>query len=96
MSVVDYISKLPLTKASMTFNGERLETAIPGYRTIDAKGRDSLQQDIEEIDSKASDGTLFRSKKVLARDITVSFVLIRETPEELHKAYNKLKGLLFS
>ena len=96
MSVVDYISKLPLTKASMTFNGERLEKSIPGYRTIEANGRDSMQQDLEEIDSKVADGTIFRSKKVLARDIEVTFVLIRETPEDLHKAYNKLKGLLFS
>ena len=93
----DYINALPLTKASFLIDGNlRLETAIPGYRTISADGRDSMELEIDELESKIVDGAYFRGTRVPSRDITVSFVLIRSNVESLHAAYNMLRDYLYN
>ena len=92
----DYVANLPQTEASMTINDVRLEQRLPGFRVISATGRDSMSQDIEELTSKIVDGAFYRSKNLPPRDIEVTFVLFRETAEDLHRAFDTLKGLLYS
>lgn len=95
-SVTDYISSLPLSKASMTINEIRLESAVPGFKVHSVTGRDSMQQQIEEIESKIVDGTFYRSKRLPARDLEVEFALIRDNEIDFHDAYTKLRGILYS
>jgi len=93
---VDRIAALPLPKCVMTFGGITLETQIPGYRTLYVSGRDSLSAEMNEIDGIITDGSFHRWRHIGPRDIQVGYAVVCDTPEQYHKAMNKLKGILFA
>lgn len=93
---VDRIAALPLPKCVMTFGGVTLETEIPGYRTLYASGRDSLAAEMNELDGVTTDGSTHRWRHIGPRDIQVGYAVVCDTPEQYHKAMNKLKGILFA
>lgn len=93
---VDRIAALPLPKCVMTFGGVTLENVIPGYRTLYASGRDSLSAEMNELEGVITDGSTHRWRHIGSRDIQVGYAVVCDTPEQYHKAMNKLKGILFA
>ena len=95
MSVVDYIAALDRPSYAPSFNGTYLEELIPGYRTLDVSGRDNLENDIDEITLYAVNGARLKNKRITTRSISITFALVRETPEDIRIALNELRGFLF-
>lgn len=92
MNVTDYISSLDKPTYAPSFNGVYLEDVIPGYRTTDVTGRESMQSEIKELSSSIRNGALFVRNKRKPRDITVKFAITTDSNESYRKATDKLKG----
>lgn len=72
----------------------RLEEAIPGYRTHEVKGRDSLSSDINEIEYSHQHGAGYRRKRHQTRDLTISYGLTSNSVEHHRKQLDQMKGML--
>lgn len=85
------------TSKSMAIGLERelyLEDLIPGYTTIDVKGRESIQRDITATDVGIRDGSIYRYKKYGTRILTVSFVIEGKDSTELLSKVDQLNSVL--
>lgn len=79
----------------VTQGGVTLERQVPGYRTEETSGRDSLETDITELEYPHLDGAKYQSKKKQSRDITIKYKLVSTTPEIHRKKLLKLRSILF-
>lgn len=75
--------------------GVTLEKQVPGFRTTDVEGRDSLDTEIDEIEYAHVNGARYRSRKTLSRDITVNYKLVSFDVDDHRKRLNKLRSILF-
>lgn len=96
MSIVDYISNLDRPSYAPSFDGVFLEDVIPGYRTNEVTGRESLQSGVTELSSEIRDGALFTRNRRSPREITVKFAITVDSQDEYIKSANKLKGTLLN
>lgn len=93
MSIVDYISNLDRPSYAPSFDGIYFEDEIPGYRTNEVSGRDSLQLSLSEVTNDLHDGSLFLRNRLSSRDITVKFAIVTDTQHEYRRSANLLKML---
>lgn len=89
------VSGTPYPSCSMSFNGVRLEEAVPGYMTHSVEGRDSLSQSLDEISFKTGDGSIYKSRKHTPRTITVSFGIVSNSAERHRKQLNDVRRILY-
>lgn len=83
-----------LPSEALKINGEYLEIAVQGYRTLYTKGRESLERTLNYYESDVSDGGTLWGSKIPPRTITVGFQLAAQDNESFRFAYRKLFGLL--
>lgn len=83
-----------LPSEALNFNGVFLENEIEGYRTLNVIGRETLESEIDSIETKARHGARYRSRRYLPRVITVSYQLAARTATELMEKFNKLNFIL--
>ncbi len=83
-----------LPSEAMKFNGEYIENLIPGYRTLNVAGRESLSPELNTYETGIRDGANLQNKRYPPRTITVKYQLIAESNEAFRAAYNKLGGIL--
>ena len=91
-TVIGYKKFIPAEAVSI--NGQYLENAVDGYRTLYTKGRESLEVQLDTYSVGVADGETFKSKRYPARKITVGFQLIAPTNEEFRRRFNALNNLL--
>lgn len=92
--VYDYLSSLPLSPLAFSFDGTVIDSTVPGYRTTAVAGRESLSADVEETEYAVRPGSLFKKRRNVTRDITVSFDIITDNKDLYLNSFNKLKGIL--
>ena len=91
---IESVHEFQLPAEAMSFNGSYLERLIPGYRTLNVSGRESIPTEISTIESGISDGNRFLRRRYTPRTITVRYQLIAETASAFRLAYNKLNSVL--
>lgn len=106
MDYESYISGLSLPKCGFKFwyatsewvldhyDPYILEEVIPGFRTHSVTGRDNLSSDLREIDYSRQDGSGYRSKRHVSRDLTIEYGLTSNSVEHHRKQLNKLRSML--
>lgn len=83
-----------LPSEALKINGEYLEIAVQGYRTLYTKGRESLERTLNYYESDVSDGGALWGAKIPPRVITVGFQLTAADSEAFRLSYRKLMGIL--
>lgn len=83
-----------LPSEALNLNGEYIENMIPGYRTMNVKGRELLECEIDDFENGNADGTQYRGKRYRPRVITVTYLLMSDSNTDFREAYNKLNSLL--
>ena len=79
---------------ALNFNGIYFEDEIEGYQTLAVTGRESLEAEIDTIETSAMHGARFRSSRYLPRVITVRYKLRSKNASDLIEKYNRLNYLL--
>lgn len=88
------VNSLPTEAVSI--DGQFIEEAIPGYRTLNVQGRESLNREITAYSVGAAHGERVRSTRYEARVITVRYQLIAESAADFREKMNILNNLLTS
>lgn len=83
-----------LPSEALQINGEYIEDLIPGYRTLNVKGREALSPDVTTYETGVRDGSILKGKRYPARIITVYYQLMAESNEAFREAYNQLGKIL--
>ena len=83
-----------LPSEAVSINGQYLEDAVDGYRTLYTKGRESLGVKLDTYSVGTADGETFKGKRYPARKLTVGFQLIAPSNEEFRRRFNQLNNLL--
>ncbi len=92
--ISEYYATLPLSDLAMSVNGVNLEQEILGLRISSVSGRDELDIDIDEIEIGFTNGSRYRKKRDVTRDILVTYALVTDDEESHKTANNKIKALL--
>lgn len=79
---------------TMSINGTTIEGVIPGYTTLEVKGREPYDREITTILIKTQDGERFRRRRLNKRTLTVRFLLEASTPTQNMVLYEHLNSLL--
>lgn len=80
---------------AMTFNGVVLDNEVPGYRTLNVSGRETVGYTLSQAgDLPGRDGTVIYSKSIAPRVMTVTYELKASNTTDYHEAYALLSQLL--
>lgn len=84
----------PLPSEALSINGEYLENIVPGYRTLNAQGRELLGTEIESMQVGGTDGERYKRARKPTREITVEYQLVSSSPAEFRERFNKLAAAI--
>lgn len=87
-------SESVLPSEALMINGEYIENLIPGYRTLNVAGRESLSPEIETFTTGVRDGSTRLSRRYPERIITITYQLMAKTNEAFREAFNTLGKVL--
>lgn len=87
-------SESVLPSEALMINGEYIENLIPGYRTLNVAGRESLSPEIETFTTGVRDGSTKLSRRYPERIITITYQLVSKTNEGFREAFNTLAKVL--
>ena len=76
-----------LTQSAFTCNGTYFEDVVPGYHTINTRGRYLLEKGIELTDKERADGSLFSFSRYPAREIEVDYFIDADNWLEFQERY---------
>ena len=94
IDTTEVLEGIQLPSEALKLNGEYIENLIPGYRTLNVKGRESLSPEVNTYETGIRDGSKIQNKRYPARTITITYQLMAESNETFRAAYNKLGGIL--
>lgn len=83
-----------LPSEALQINGEFIENLVPGYRTLNVRGREALSPELSHYETGIRDGSTLKSRRFPARTIVVAYQLIAESNTAFREAYNKLGSIL--
>ena len=87
------IERNDLSLDAVKIDGAYIEDLVPGYQTIKAIGRETLQRTIETI-NLAKDGERLKKTKYPAREIEVTFYVKRDTLADMRESMTTLMSIL--
>ena len=90
--MISYNSIMTLPKCAMFYNGEFIEEDLLWYRTLEVKGREDAEFDIQALE-RIGDGAIFQSRREKARTLKVKFVVGAENTPELKAQLDRLNYL---
>lgn len=82
-----------LLEDAVKINGQYIEDLVTGYRTIKAKGRESLAKEVETYEN-GSDGERLKSTRYPVREIEVDFHVHRNSLADMRESMHKLQTVL--
>lgn len=85
-----------LPTEAVSIDGLYIEEAIPGYRTLYTKGRESLSKEITSYSVGSAHGERVKSTRYEARVLTIGFQIIAEDAEAFRAKFNALNNILSS
>lgn len=75
-------------------NGDFIEETVPGYHTLNAKGKWTLEKSIFTAEANVRDGAIFTGSKYPAREIEIEYFIEGTGWEDLQNKYTKLMQVL--
>lgn len=83
------------SSVAMTWDGQKLEDIIPGYKTLNVEGRELISNSPSLFPKvPGRDGDIINDQTLPSRYITVFYLIDAGSSEELRDAYNKLNAIL--
>ncbi len=83
-----------LPSEALNINGKYIENEIEGYQTLKVSGRELLDTEIIDVQVGESNGNYYQSKRMPAREITVTYQILSKSPEEFREKFNRLNLIL--
>ena len=83
-----------LPAEAVQFDGKWLDRIIPGFRTLNVTGRETIGADFITREKPLSHGLRYIRRKYPPRTITVRYQLTAATPSAFRTAYNQLNAAL--
>lgn len=83
-----------LPSEAVSIDGQFIEEAIKGYRTLYTKGREGLAAELETVATGSAHGERVKYSRYPSRTITVGFQLLAESSEAFREKFNHLCNLL--
>lgn len=83
-----------LPSFAMTFNGQAIEASIPGYRTLNVRGRETISDVLQLVDIPARNGAIETGRRLPARILTIEYKMQAEASDALQDAFRQLRALL--
>lgn len=83
-----------LPSEALQINGEFIENIIPGYRTLNVSGRESLSRELTTFETGTSDGETVKNVRYPLRTITVKYQLMAKSNATFREAFNTLSSVL--
>ncbi len=90
----DYIKNEQRPAEAVAINGDYLEDAVEGYRTLYVTGRESLAAEMLVAEHARAAGDVYIGRTYPSRTITVGFQLAAKSPEDYRDKFNTLNTLL--
>lgn len=81
-------------KQRMAINGSYLESFVDGYSTLEVKGREPFDNDIDTFKIPAVNGETYHRRRMGRRKISVRFMIKRNTPANFLLSYRQLNAAL--
>lgn len=94
VDINDYDSSKPLPSEAVFFDGKCLDTELTGFKTLYVEGRESLENEFEELAVSNLDGSSIVAQRVLSRTLVIGFELSGNTSGEFEENYRSLARLL--
>lgn len=90
VDINSYDSSKPLPSEAVFFNGESLDQKVRGFKTLYVEGRESLENEFQELSLNALDGSSITSQRVLSRNLVIGFELSGDSPTQFETNYRDL------
>lgn len=90
IDINSYDSSKPLPSEAVFFNGESLDQKVSGFKTLYVEGRESLENEFQELSLNALDGSSITSQRVLSRNLVIGFELSGDSPTQFETNYRDL------
>lgn len=94
MPNIDYCSIPAIPVEAVNINGQYIEEAIEGYRTLYTKGREALALEMNTFSVGTANGETVKSTRYPTRVITVGFELRALDAQAFRQKFNHLNNLL--
>lgn len=88
------MDRIDLPLEAVKIDGQYIEDAIEGYKTIITSGREGLTAEVATYTAGVSNGDNVKYSRFPAREIKVDFALKAASMEELRQKQNQLNNLL--
>lgn len=75
-------------------NGTFLEATVPGYHTLNAYDKWTLEKQLNTAEASNRDGSIFTGSRYPAREIEIEYFLEGDDWDNLQSSYTKLMGAL--
>lgn len=83
-----------LPSEALNINGKYIENEIEGYQTLKVSGRELLDTEIIDVQVGDGNGSYYQSKRMPAREITVTYQILSKSLEEFREKFNRLNLIL--
>ncbi len=83
-----------LPSEALFINGQDIESAIEGYRTLTVSGRELMSTELNTVRRTNSDGAIYLDKSYPPRIITVQYELKAKDNEDFRYQYEELNYIL--
>lgn len=87
---------LSLPAEAVQINGQWLENAVSGYRTLNVSGREIVDVKIQDTSYVTKNGSYFIGEKIEPRILKITYQLLADTASDYRNAFNQLLGILHS
>lgn len=87
---------LSLPAEAVQINGQWLENAVSGYRTLNVSGREIVDVKIQDTSYVTKNGSYFIGEKIEPRILKITYQLLADSAADYRDAFNQLLGILHS
>lgn len=88
------MDRIDLPLEAVSINGQYIEDAISGYKTIITSGREGLTAELNTYSVGSADGETVKGSRIPIREITVEFAITATSMESLRAKLEHLNNLL--
>lgn len=83
-----------LPSEAVFINGVSLDNTLEGFRTMYVEGRESLENELNELTVEGIDGSALQSHRTISRTLTIAFKVFGDDSTQFEERYRKIAKAL--